>query len=82
MEDVKKYNRTEYMRKYMKEYNKRIDSETGKTNFDKYYEYITCDLCGYKYAKNGKTNHYRTNKHKIGALNKKIEQLEQNNCLN
>ena len=72
MDPIKKtHNKNEYMKNYMRNYYKKINSETGKSNVERSYEYVDCDICGGKYMKSGKTCHLRTNKHKFG----KFEQL-------
>ena len=70
-------NINEYMKNYMREYNKKINPNTGKSMLEKSYEYLTCEICEQKYMRSKKAVHCKTNKHKLADLTKKLQQVDE-----
>jgi hypothetical protein len=56
-----------------KEYNKRYIEK----HKDEIYMKITCPECGISYIKANKTNHEKTNKHKMGILERKLKKIKE-----
>ena len=47
-----------------------------QNNKDKWNEYIDCEICGGKYCRNTRTNHFKSKKHELGIKEQKIKELE------
>ena len=65
-------NMVEYMRNYMREYNKTRVCKYNKN----IYEYKQCEICGAKYMNNSRTHHMRSKKHKFKEMEKKLNEMK------
>ena len=61
----------------IKEYHKKYHKKYYEQNKGKWNEYTDCDICGGKYSKNTRTNHFNSNKHKNAEKDKYIKDLEE-----
>ena len=62
----------EYMKNYMREYNKNNKIEIYK----RLYSFKKCEICGCEYKSNNKTHHLKSKNHIVGELQLKVKELK------